>query len=400
MNLRFVARSLLLAIPVALLLAVAGLLILHAPSFFGPLPDPTPPPPAISVPGRPMPEGWVVAQEWVTATDGTPNMVGCGFFLAAGEKRQVAVTTAHSLNLEGGLPDLAFRFPDRPESRIDFEGLAGPPGRARSGEDLTVDYLLLTPASEPPVTQVLTPDPRGQPQPGERVTLYKCFPDGNGQPQRLEGTVQQVTGTGFWVLMDRPVAWGVMNGSGSPFVSNHSGQVVGMLIAGTVRGGHPFFGAHPVGSLVALAAIAEPASGVEEACSDLSATTELDLTVAPLSQGRYELQISLLNQATRVLFLPVCGPWEVSRESDPSRPVWLTACEIDYLGYQVKPGQVFSDQLSLELEPGRYQVRTTAFSDCELPPPKEVSSSETYFGPFEACGCRQELLSAAFEIAN
>jgi hypothetical protein len=52
-------------------------------------------------------------------------------------------------------------------------------------------------------------------------------------------------------LMDDLFEAGMM--SGSPFVSQHTGQVVGMLIAGTPRRGRLFLGTHPIGSLVHLA---------------------------------------------------------------------------------------------------------------------------------------------------
>ena len=38
--------------------------------------------------------------------------------------------------------------------------------------------------------------------------------------------------------------------SGSPFVSQHTGQVIGMAIATTRRGGKVLLGLHPIGSLV------------------------------------------------------------------------------------------------------------------------------------------------------
>jgi hypothetical protein len=41
--------------------------------------------------------------------------------------------------------------------------------------------------------------------------------------------------------------------SGSPFVSQHTGQVVGMAIAINPRGGRLLLGVHPIGSIVQLA---------------------------------------------------------------------------------------------------------------------------------------------------
>jgi len=74
--------------------------------------------------------------------------------------------------------------------------------------------------------------------------------DGDGQ-RVLQGTVQSVSDTAVWVLMDKWFNPALM--SGSPFISQHTGQPVGMLISGTVRGRRLLLGAHPIGSIVHLA---------------------------------------------------------------------------------------------------------------------------------------------------
>jgi hypothetical protein len=94
---------------------------------------------------------------------------------------------------------------------------------------------------------VLTPDPRDAPQPGERVSLFT----GIGEERVLEGTVQSVSDVAVWVLMDEAFAPGLM--SGSPFISQHTGQVVGMLIAVTPRRTRLLMGMHPIESIVQLA---------------------------------------------------------------------------------------------------------------------------------------------------
>jgi len=54
-----------------------------------------------------------------------------------------------------------------------------------------------------------------------------------------------------WVLMDELFNPSMM--SGSPFVSQHTGQVMGMLIAVTPRRNRLLMGVHPIGSIVELA---------------------------------------------------------------------------------------------------------------------------------------------------
>lgn len=129
-------------------------------------------------------------------------------------------------------------------------------------EDLSADYLFLKVDQTIPPNLLLVPDPRGAPQPGERVTLYSGLGDGHGGLRVLEGTVQSVDDKSFWVLMDRVFSPGQM--SGSPFVSQHTGQAVGMVIAGSPRFGRLLLGAHPVGSLVGLANSASEFPRLEE----------------------------------------------------------------------------------------------------------------------------------------
>jgi hypothetical protein len=164
------------------------------------------------------------------------------------------VTTAHSVPL--GNPDrpverIALRIADRPDFVAEFDTLCGQPGQPRTGGDMTVDYVLLHggPAGDPDL--VLTPDPRGAPQPGERVALCSGQGDGGGGPHVLEGTVQSVSDTAVWVLMDELFNPGLM--SGSPVLSGHTGQVVGMAIATSPRRGQLLIGLHPIGSIVRLA---------------------------------------------------------------------------------------------------------------------------------------------------
>jgi hypothetical protein len=110
----------------------------------------------------------------------------------------------------------------------------------------------------------LTPDPRGAPQPGEQVSLFSGVGRGEGADGRriLEGTVHSVSDTTVWVLMDDLFSPGLM--SGSPFVSQHTGQAVGMVVAATPRRTRLLLGMHPIGSIVRLAESASEAIPVDE----------------------------------------------------------------------------------------------------------------------------------------
>jgi hypothetical protein len=83
------------------------------------------------------------------------------------------------------------------------------------------------------------------------VALFSGLGGGKEGRRVLDGTVQTANENAVWILMDDLFNPGAM--SGSPFVSRHTGRVVGMLIAGTLRGTRLLLAAHPVGSLVRLA---------------------------------------------------------------------------------------------------------------------------------------------------
>ncbi len=177
-----------------------------------------------------------------------------GFLIRLSDGEIVGVTPAHGLSF--GDPDhplerIALGVAGQTDFVVEFDTLWGQPGQPRTGGDMTVDYVLLQADQPIDSSFVLTPDPRGAPQPGERVSLFSGLGDGHGGQRVLEGTVQSVSDTAVWVLMDELFNPDGM--SGSPFVSQHTGQVVGMAIAVSPRGGRLLLGVHPIGSIVQLA---------------------------------------------------------------------------------------------------------------------------------------------------
>lgn len=111
-----------------------------------------------------------------------------------------------------------------------------------------------------------------------------------------------------------------------------------------------------------------------------------------------QVQLTFTNRGATPVYLPVCGPWEIVSAGDPDRPVWFIACEIDYLGYRVEPGESLVDALGVDLDPGNYQARTSVFGECELGEPKSISPQETYYGEFGACAVQQEVMSPTFIV--
>ncbi len=248
MNTKFVIRGLIFALPVTLIALAVGLVLLVAQTPAGRALDPTPLPPTILVPRGEMPGGPVGLQEWSRYRGESYTMTGSGFFIRLTGGEIVGVTTAHSVapGPDRPLERIGLRVVGQTDFVAECDRLPGPPGQARTGADMTVDYVLVQPDRPIEPAFALTPDPRGAPQPGERVSLFSGV-DG----RILEGTVQSVDDVAVWVLMDETFNPSSM--SGSPFVSQHTGQVVGMLIAFTPRRTRLLMGVHPIGSLVRLA---------------------------------------------------------------------------------------------------------------------------------------------------
>ena len=265
MNWRFVLRGLALGLAlVALLLAILAVV----------LPRLMPQPPSGLIPPRPtimaasgdVPAGPAGLQEWARYNDETYLLAGCGFLFAASSGEVVGATTAHSLTLGSAthvLESVAFRVAGQEQFAAEFSELHGLPGRARIlGMDLTIDFVLLRPDQAVDPALVLEPDARGAPQAGERVVLYSGMGDEFGEAGEHEGSVLAVDELGAWIVMDEVFEPGLM--SGSPVLSRHTGQVVGMALAATLRDGRLLLGIHPIGSLLAKADAASAFPRVED----------------------------------------------------------------------------------------------------------------------------------------
>lgn len=246
---RFVLRGSLIALMVTVLIVAVWFSASRVD--LRPL-DRLPPPPTILAPRgeRPIGPGGLVefaqyGEDWFG--------VGCGFLLQLPGGEVIGVTTAHSLSFTNDLRQIAFGVAGRSGYVRQFDTLLGRPGVARSGDDMTVDYVLLkaSAASSIDPNLILQPDPRGAPQPGERVALFSGLGDGQGNLKTFAGTVQAVNATAVLVLMDD--VFDPSGVSGSPFISEHTGQVVGMTIAVSRRAGRVLLSLHPIGSIERLA---------------------------------------------------------------------------------------------------------------------------------------------------
>ena len=206
----------------------------------GPGLAPTPLPPVIAAPAGPLPGGLAGVVELAQYGALDYQRVGSGFLLRLPAGTVIGVTTAHSVAGLGapgapgsGLQRLAFALPGAARHLAEFTELYGPPGVPFSGADLSVDYVLLRAPATADASLAQAPDPRGAPQPGERVALFSGLGADGGARRVLLGTVISVgpAPTNAWLLMDDSFDPGGM--SGSPVLSGATGLVVGMAVAAT-----------------------------------------------------------------------------------------------------------------------------------------------------------------------
>jgi hypothetical protein len=257
MNWRFVMRGGLLAISVVLLAIIAVFMFTEPGRRL--LPPSVPPVPVIHAPRGTLPTGQVGLVEQALYAGGDYHPVGRGFIFQLPNNRLVGVTTAHSVSF-GSLLSIALARHESTDRVFEADTLQGEPGVPRSGEDMTVDYVLLKIPSSHSIDPalILQPDQRDLPQPGERVSLFTVQAD---QPRVFDGAVLSAEPQAVWVVMDEVFEPSGL--SGSPFISQYTGKVIGMAIATTRRGDKVLLGVHPIASLVAKAQRAQVFSKIE-----------------------------------------------------------------------------------------------------------------------------------------
>ena len=113
-----------------------------------------------------------------------------------------------------------------------------------------MDYVFFQVAGPVAAEYVLLPDERGGPQPGEAVVLFSGLGD-----DMFAGTIQTADSKTAWAVF--PEYFDPAQMSGSPFVSAHTGKVVGMAVGAAGRDGQLYIAMHPIGSLVEKARAAD-----------------------------------------------------------------------------------------------------------------------------------------------
>jgi len=257
-RLRLLIVALVAVLAFLLWLAYSPTALLYSLQWIGfpaePTRGPTPPAPTLTAPQGALPTGHAGLEEWAHTAGQEARRVGSGFLLQLPSGPVIGVTTAHSLLLSAA-PTVHFRLPQATAALIIFDDFYGPPGVTFTGYNFNVDFVFLQAAEMPRDAPVLMPDTRGLPELGERVVLYSGLGDGQGQPRALWGTITAASPQAVWAQMDDVfVADGM---SGSPLLSAHTGQVVGMAVSAT-NSAPILLGFHPIGSLVEKAEAVKP----------------------------------------------------------------------------------------------------------------------------------------------
>ena len=219
-------RTLLLALPIPGMVEV--------PNF-----GPTPPIPTINVPRGNIPDGYLALNGSAAA-----GPFGCGFLLELADGRRVGVSAAHATQPLSPQQPAEFHFPDG-ELAAALTGQIGI-GQTFIQERFDMDYALWGSRANPAVP-LLEPDPRGGAQPGERIWVFGLGENGSGVSIRWPGTVMSSSAQAAWLRMDD--SFDPRGYSGCPAVSQYTGRLVGMAVAGEQRAA-TVIGLHPVGSLV------------------------------------------------------------------------------------------------------------------------------------------------------
>ena len=181
MNWKFVLRGTAVALVALVILGVAGYRSL--PSVFPGVPyGPTPRAPTITALRGNLPAGWPGLATRATYAGSEPTPSGSGFIFRLSAGGTVAAAAAHSFELAGALQSVEF---SHEEDSTKLDVLHGVPGEPRTvSMNLTNDYVLFSVQEQYSPGEVLEPDERGFPQPGERIVLYPGF---GGRERRTLG---------------------------------------------------------------------------------------------------------------------------------------------------------------------------------------------------------------------
>lgn len=188
-----------------------------------------------------LPAGPLVYQPVFTWADGEQTAQGTGFFAYAPSDEVVAITSAHFIDFSGpALLEAHWLDNVRFTPVCKFTNSFGQPGRPPLGDDLRGDYLVLdavrlSVSQDRPILQL---DPRPAPDVGERVWLPNKDETVLLGHRPMAGTVVEASEQYAVILFDEHFR--LQSQSGSPLVSQQTGQVIGTLSRGGELRGQAF----------------------------------------------------------------------------------------------------------------------------------------------------------------
>ena len=160
-----------------------------------------------------------------------PTYQGTGFFAKAPNNKIVAVTSAHFLNMNGPPLQEAKWLDVRTNKWVATFTLSwGTPGRSGTRHpllDLRSDYLLMPASSSITPDKVLELDSRPKPKLKERIWFPNKDETAPLGHQVVAGSVVESDEKYSIVILDKEVP--LQSQSGSPFISQATGKVIGTL---------------------------------------------------------------------------------------------------------------------------------------------------------------------------
>lgn len=177
------------------------------------------------------PKGRLVYQPMFYWQGTKPSWQGTGFFAQTSKGEVVGVSSAHFLDFDGpALLGAVWTDVGSYEAVCVFNSSLGNPGRGRKGDarsmDLRDDYLIM-PALGVSADMALKLDDRESPKKGERVWLPNKDDEAESGFTLVEGTITHVEMGYLVVEPDERIE--LQSQSGSPFISQENGAVVGTL---------------------------------------------------------------------------------------------------------------------------------------------------------------------------
>jgi hypothetical protein len=199
----------------------------------------------------PAPRGQILYQPVFHWANNEETAQGTGFFVKAPHGKLAAVTSAHFIDPDGPtLLSATWQTIDGEQIAAKLTKSWGPPGKlGGSRYDQRSDYLLFLAEPLFELPQVLEFDPRPRVDDDELVWFVDKDGSQSAKEQRvIGGQVRLVSPLALMIVLDDTLA--LQSQSGSPFISQKTGKVIGLLSLGGEKDGELQLIAAPVSRIV------------------------------------------------------------------------------------------------------------------------------------------------------